>query len=75
MKWKGETEQQAIDALDKIQEEKMAAVEVQAALVAATGNNLANNNPNDDKGKSEKQKEQDKLKKANQSTEVKKNNK
>lgn len=75
VKWKGETEQQAIEALDKIQEEKMAAVEVQAALVAATGNNLANNNPDDDKSKSEKQKEQDKLKKANQSTEVKKNNK
>ena len=75
VKWKGETEQQAIEALDKIQEEKMAAVEVQAALVAATGNNLANNNPNDDKGKSGKQKEQDKLKKANQSSEVKKNNK
>lgn len=68
MKWFGETEKQAEKALKKIDEEKKAAMEMQQSIVM--NNQLQQNNTS---SKSEAQASYEKNKRANESTEKRKN--
>lgn len=62
MKWKGETRQQAIDALKEIQEEQKQSMEMQQQM-------MGGNKPEEKKGSTDTEKKQEKLERANESRE------
>lgn len=62
MKWNGETKSQAIEALKEIQEEQRAAVELQQSMMQKA-------NLDDTFGSTQREKEQEKLERANESRE------
>lgn len=62
MKWNGETKSQAIEALKEIQEEQRAAVELQQSMMQKA-------NPDDTYSSTQREKEQEKLERANESRE------
>lgn len=66
MKWKGETKAQAIQALKEIQEEQKAAMEMQQSMMQM---NNPGSSSDEESGKTGKEKEQDKLERANESRE------
>ena len=67
MKWFGETEQQAMEALERINEEKIKAAEIQ---MIGTANAFANNDNSDNQPTSKAQDDVDKRARAKESNEV-----